>query len=474
MKPTVVRVQPAQTLADSARFLKQQALPYGSPLYTDLCAARATKELTKLEFFFRNAAATPNAFAKVAFVGNRGSGKSTYLLHLEHDLEKKGLFTPLHIYLDDSLANDCDYSDLFLWMVDEVARQFQERGHPVSDVELAKVATGFAEKSFEQTTDWKKEIGLDAEATAQTKIGIPGIISLKIIARLKSMIVGSEVSRTNIRRHIQNYARDLINLINGFLDHARDVLKAADKPARLLIVQDNLDRLRGDAPRRLFEQGGHMLTEVRADIIYTAPLALNLAPFDLRAIFFHTFTMPNAKVRLRDGKPHKPGVDGLLALVGKRLELSLIFENERVPRFLIEKSGGSVRDLIRLLDDAQLEAQVDDKTVVDLASAKAAVKKLSVNFTRVLLPGSVYYPILAEIHRTKREFNIADGEPTTERVTEARKFFAELIGNGAVLEYNGNDSWYDVHPALCETVQFQDACRPASPASPAEGKTPAP
>ena len=92
-----------------------------------------------------------------------------------------------------------------------------------------------------------------------------------------------------------------------------------------------------------------------------------------------------------------------------------------------------------------------------MASAKAAVKKVAVNFTRLLKPGCIYYPILLEIHRTKREFNLADGEATQERVTAAREFFAELIGNGSVLEYNGEETWYDVHPALLETDPFQDA-----------------
>jgi hypothetical protein len=460
-------MQPAQSLVEAAKFLKQEALDYGSPLYADLRAARATKELTKLEVFLSNAAATPNAFAKAAFIGNRGSGKSTYLLHLEHDLQQKRLFTPLHVYLDASLESDCDYSDLFLWIVDEIARQFKERGHPVKDAELAKVATWFAEKSLVHSTNWRKEIGIETEASAFAKGGLPGILSFKILARLKSMIVGSETSRKTMRQNVQNYGRDLLDLVNGFLDHSREVLRAARKPERLLIVQDNLDRLRGGAPVRVFDHGGHMLTGIRADIIYTAPLALNLAPFDLRSTFFHTFTMPNAKVRLRNGKPHKPGIDGLIALIGKRLDVKCVFAKESVARFLVEKSGGSVRDLIRLLDDAQLEAQVDGKTRVDHASAKAAVRKLSLNFTRVLLPGVIYYPILAGIHQTKRDLSVpqkAVKSDTAAEARDARQFFAELIGNGTVLEYNGDDSWYDVHPAVCETEQFKDACQPASKA----------
>ena len=448
---------PATNLADAAQRLQLVPLAPDDPLYAPLDAARATKELTKLELFLRNAARVPNAFAKAAFIGNRGSGKSTFLLHLEHQLQQDRVFTPLHIYLDPSLESDCSYSDLLLWLVDEIAREFQQRGHPVADAELSKVTLWFAQTTLEKTTDWKKEIGLETQAEATATAGLPGLFSLRLLARLKSMIVGSETSRKQIRQTLQNYATELRDRVNTFLDHARTVLKKAGRPDRLLIVQDNLDRLRRDSARALFDTGGDILLDLRADLIYTAPLAVNLAPYDISRIFGHAFTMPNVKVRLKTGGMHRPGINGLLDLIGHRLDIGSIFASEKVARYLAEKSGGSVRDLLRLLDNAQLEAQVDGKQRVDMTSAKAAVRKHSLNFSRLLLPGSVYYPILAEVHRTKHEFNLADGEATTDRVAAAREFFAELIGNGSVLEYNGDDSWYDVAPAICDTEQFRDA-----------------
>lgn len=467
MSDTALRAttsNPAQTLRESGAQLRQDPLGPEDGRYVELSAGRATKELSKLEVFLRNAARTPNAFAKCAFVGGRGSGKSTYLLHLEQQLREEGVFTPVHIYLDPSLETDCDYSDLFLWMVDEIARQFKDAEHPVDDKPISDVVTWFAETTLTQSTDWKKEIGLTAQAEASSQTGIPLLASLKLLARLKSMIVGSETSRKEIRRNVQNYANELRDRMNDFLDHARDVLKKAGKPDRLLIIQDNLDRIRPrEKAQHLFDTGGDMLMALRTDIIYTAPIALNVAPLDISRIVGHVFTMPNVKVRLRSGRPHKPGIDALIELAGKRLALDLVFENERVIRHLAEKSGGSVRDLIRLLDEAQLEAQVDGKERVDMASARAAVRKVGLNFTRLLLPGAVYYPILAEVHRTKREFSVGDGKPTEKSVGEARAFFAEMISNGAVLEYNGEDSWYDIHPALCETQPFKDACAQAQP-----------
>lgn len=447
---------PAQTLSEAARQLDLAPLTASDPLYTPLDLGRGTKELSKMERFLRNAAENPDGFAKCAFVGGRGAGKSTFLFHLEERLRSEKVFTPVHVTLDPSLEADCDYTDLFLWMVDEIARQFADAGHPVDEAKLSDFAEWFAEKTNWTREDWNKEIGLETEAKAEGGAGLPGIFSLKLLARLKSRIVGSHQDRIEIRRHVQRYASELLEKMNDFLDHARKVLSKKGHPARLLIVQDNLDRMKSSEARRFFETGTDMLLGIRADIIYTAPLALNLAPLNLGQSF-HVFTMPNVKVRLKEGKPYKPGLDALVELIRKRLSIDLLFANGKVPSYLAEKSGGSLRDLIRLLGDAALTAQVDGKERIDMESAKAAVRKISVGFIQMLRPGSTYYPILAEVHHRKTDFAIAGGEATPEKVASARAFFAELINNGTVLEYNGEDSWYDVHPALCDTEGFKDA-----------------
>jgi hypothetical protein len=454
----VSSLTPAQTLQESAIRLDPMPLGPTDPRYVPLDLGRDTGELRELETILRNAARTPNAFAKCAFIGARGSGKSTYLLHLEAELQQERLFTPVHIYLDPSLESDCDYADLFLWIADQIARQFQAAGHPLSDALLSRFAEWYAEKSFSDSSEWKKEIGLTTEAEAGSKTGLPGIFSLKLLARLKSMIVGSETSRREIRKRVQNYATELRGLMDDLLDHAREVLRDAGEPTRLLIVQDNLDRISpSEKARHLFEFGGDMLVNIRADIVFTAPVAMKLASFDVGRVFPHVVTMPNVKVRLRDGSIHQPGIDSLTRLIERRLS-SLVFEDASVARFLAEKSGGSVRDLIRLLDSAQLKAQVAGKERVDQASAEEAVRKLGLHRARLLIPESVYHPILVQIARTKAPFALAgDATASPETVKAAREFFAELIGNGTVLEYNGNDSWYDVHPALLGVDSFQHA-----------------
>lgn len=114
-------------------------------------------------------------------------------------------------------------------------------------------------------------------------------------------------------------------------------------------------------------------------------------------------------------------------------------------------SGGSVRDLVRLLFEAQSLARVDDKDRIDMASAEEAVQRVRVGLERTLWP----YRELARIHATKKlpEPETADQS----RLEQLRNLYADLLIKGVVLEYDGGECWYDVHPIMREIPAFKDA-----------------
>lgn len=104
--------------------------------------------------------AAQNRFAHVAFTGHRGSGKSTELYHLEHDLGDR--FFTLHLFTDETLLQDCDYTDLLLWLVDALVREFADQQMPLEAKLVERVVDWFAEKTFAESDDVKKEIELTA------------------------------------------------------------------------------------------------------------------------------------------------------------------------------------------------------------------------------------------------------------------------------------------------------------------------
>ena len=441
----------AEKLTEVARVATLEPLPLGDPRYVDLSAGRGTKELRQLRVHLEDQSAQDNRFAKVAFVGHRGCGKSTELLRLEQEMIRR--FFPLHLYVDETLLRDLDYTDLLLWLVDSLTREFALKDMPLDPRLVDDVAEWFAEVAEEKSTALTTSLTAETELEGEAKLGFFAA-SLRILARLKSTVSGSLDRRQTIRSNLQRYSGDLIARVNGLLDNAARALETAGKEPDLLVVQDNLDRLSAEAARRLFIENGELLKDLRAHFIFTAPVALVMSPANLGRVFEHQFTMPMIKTHRADGKSFKPGLDALTELIGKRVDLERVFASNDVIRFLAQMSGGSVRDLMRLLDHAQLSARVDDKDRIDKASAREAVTKLRIDFERLLVPGQVYFPLLARIHRTKDlalEFAL---DQTA--VQAARAFCADLLIMGAVLEYNGERCWYDAHPIVREIGPFKD------------------
>jgi len=453
----------AENLEQVAACVTLEPLVSGDPRYVDISKGRDTKELRRLEMHLQDADASQNRYAQVAFTGHRGCGKSTELLKLEHNLS--GRFTCLHLYLDDNLLRDCDYTDLTLWLVDSLVRKFAEWKMPLDTGLVDDVIGWFAEKTLEEVNSVKSELTVEAEAKGEAKAGFYWL-SLKLLARVKSALVGSVERRKVIRQTLQSYSSDLLSRVNLLLDNAQQTLEKYGKTPDLLIVQDNLDRLPVEIGRRLFFDNGDLLKSLRAHVIYTVPIAMVLAPWNINRVFSHTFTMQMVKTHNRDNQPFTLGMNALVELVAQRVQVDSIFTSVEEVRYLARMSGGSVRDLMRLVDYAQLSARVDEKTRIDHASAQDAVKKIRLDFERLLIPGQVYYPLLAQVHHTKGDGLTAEPNTKPDEVRAAREFFSQLFFNGSVLEYNGDQIWYDVHPAVWEIVEFKHACQHHSSAAP--------
>ena len=430
-----------------------EPLPDSAPEYVDLSGARGSSCLARLALHLRESAASNEPRCHVAFVGHRGSGKSTELIRMEKDLSD--VFFPIHLVIDATLQRDADYPDLFLWLVESVAQKLHTASVPFEDKHTEAVANWFTSVTKFKVSSTSLETSVESEASASVGASWFGT-GFNLLAKIQSAFKGSKETRDEMRREIKKRADELITAVNTFLGAAASALKADGKPARLLIVQDNLDRLSRDAAVLLFKESGELIKQLNATSVWTPPVGSQLAPFNISQIF-PTFPMPMISVRKKDGSPNRTAIKELTALVGKRLEIVLTFALRSLVRDLILFSGGSVRDLLRLIETARLNALVEGHTVIERSDVKEAVKSFALSLQTALTPGNIYFPILAEISTHKKfEADLEHGY-SSEAVNTRREFFHSLIAEGAVLAYNGEDNWYDVHPTLHQLGEFTAA-----------------
>jgi hypothetical protein len=445
---------PATTLEQIPAQTTLEPLASGDPRYVDMARGLGTTQLREMRLCLEEHDASQNRYAKIAFTGHRGCGKSTELLRMEQELGDR--FTCLHLYIDESLVQDCQYSDLLLWLALRLMEQAQAMDLPAPASLVKEVADWFADRTLDDVAAVRAEIESEVSAQGQAGGGVFGF-ALKLLARIRARVQGSVEQRQTIRLKLQSYGEELIARVNSLLDWFQNALGNAGRPPDLLIVQDNLDRLPVDVGRRLFFDHGELLKQLRAHMLFTHPIAMVLAPYRIGQVFDNCFTMPMVKVAERSGGPCDAGLDALVELIGRRVALDRLFERQEVARSLAARSGGSVRDLLRLVNTAQRLARLDGKAAIDQASADEAVKRLSLDFERLLVPSDVYFPLLAHIHKTKDLTLPGTAAADPDKARSAREFFCQLLFNGSVLEYNGDGTWYDIHPAILGVEAFQRA-----------------
>ena len=167
-------------------------------------------------------------------------------------------------------------------------------------------------------------------------------------------------------------------------------------------------------------------------MIYTFPVALrHTQNFTQVKNYFKNFDLPNIKTNLRDGTP-APSLKTLQEILTRRVAPNL-FEPGTL-ELLAKKSGGLVRSLISLANDACLQAILKSRAKVSVEDVKTAVQRTRADYSRFLT--NEQKDRLREIHKNKAINNSLEDQ--------------NLLYNLSVLEYRNDDPepWYDVHPIV--------------------------
>ena len=211
----------------------------------------------------------------------------------------------------------------------------------------------------------------------------------------------------------------------------------------ILLVFDNLDRYSPDTVHQVLIEQADNLKRLRCNVIYTVPISLIYEPKrEALPDVFKSVVLPMIKVRERDQswtQNFAPGIEKLTEVILKRIEVDLVFSNPELVTTLSLKSGGSLRELMRLVQEACIEATRDK---IDQAAVDKAIINVRSEFIRPM-PQS-YLGELAKIHTTK----------DTENTQEHRS----ILFYRYALEYNGY-RWVDVHPLIYDLAEFQVAIK---------------
>lgn len=427
---TLLRVRAAINYKD--------ALPVGDPRYVD---TRLARDERFQRLFFRTLGydpgsqsfVPPEASLHLLFSGHVGCGKSTELLRMSRELHAPDRYWVVQVDVIDLIdLHDARYSDIWLAIVQAFMERLRDDGVELPGIVVNRFRNWFAERVL--SNDSIREYAAEVRAEAGVETGIPLIA--KYLAKFTSSIRTGSTHRETLRTVVQNTYGEFVDSLKQLIQAATQTLQQRGKGQRILFVVDGTDRLKGDDWRRLFVDEANQLTLIDAIVVYTAPLALMSS--GQRLDLFESLNLPMVKLRdFTTGDSRPSAYSAMREMVLKRCHASLL-DSDRTLGALIDYSGGHMRDALRLLAYASVEA---DGPSIDANAVHSAALRLASDYLKGLSPEDFHVLVRAAHSPT----NIGRDATIT-----------RLVEFGALLEYN-TGSWRQPHPVLRLLPGYRDA-----------------
>lgn len=406
------------------------------------------------------------------YSGHRGVGKSTELLRLKEELEKKDFFV---VYFaadsEDVEQNDTEYADIL----------FACTRHLVQAIQL---------ENHNPLLDWMKDRWQSLRDLATTEFEFEGASLEAQVAQFASITANLRAvpdKRRELRQRIDANTPSLVMAMNAFIDAAQAKLAKEGKRG-IVVMADNLDRIvekqeegKPSNYDEIYLNRSELLRGLNCHVIYTVPISMIYSERGTRLedSYDKPDVLPMVMMRYPNGDVHEPGVDAFREIIRKRVEQldrnmqreieqfratasdpqaiakhdplaptweTTVFDSPDTIRHLCLASGGHLRILMQLIQRA-----LDwlDELPITAQAVQISIEETKETYRNTIQEGQ--WDVLAEVCYHK--------------LTENNEQRLRLLLNRCLLEYRYYDDngmlrrWRDVHPLIRELEPFQRATR---------------
>jgi hypothetical protein len=359
---------------------------------------------------------------KMFLSGHVGSGKSTELARLGAQPKIRGEFSVVTLRFEEQEWATLDSSQVLFRMAGALFAHGLDIDRIEDTERLNKVL---------QSLDGQLHGGKGTTVREGTLKAEYNLLFVKITQDLKL----SEGRRRQFRDLGETLKSVLLDLLNELTDNIENQLARHEEPAKLLVVVDDLDKVRSPENQRdIFETHLNSLLVLPFRAVYTVPsgVAFGSNYADLRQNKVHLYPI---KVLAR--VYHRDPEQAYLAerfgffrhLVDRRVVPALI--TDEAVRLATLYSGGVLRDFFRILREGIHIAEYNDMDVLDGPALRAALRSEKLRESAGLyLPD---FKALAMIHQTHQLGSDAN-----------RRYLDE----GRVIECYNDKNWFEVNPLL--------------------------
>lgn len=391
--------------------------------YVDTNEARGDDASKKIILRLRN---NGNQIKKILFMGHTGCGKSTELFKIQNNLSDDYFIVKFSVKEETDTINFA-YSDLIFAILNNIFIAVEKsEEYDLSRFNFNEIISYWND---ERVLNIVNHANIDISSEFEAKVSWFKVLS----AKLKGVFQTGVEAKQEIRRKMEPTLKQLLIYINKFIYDIN--LQIA--PKKLLLIIEDLDKLIVGQAKELFVDNRKIITALNVNTIYTFPIYLFYSEdySEILSDFDADVLLSMIKVSNIDGTTFDKGIQTLTNIVFQRCDDSL-FESNALD-FLIKKSGGSIRDLFWMVNNAALNTLIDkgETGVISLDIAKITYYDFKSRRERIIK--KAHLPILIEMYKDKTKKPFGDDQD----------LLMQLLHSMCVIEYNGK-RWCDLHPAI--------------------------
>ncbi|MCW6052737.1 hypothetical protein K4039_22345 [Lyngbya sp. CCAP 1446/10] len=389
-----------------------------------------------------NLLAMDNTSAKFLLAGHRGGGKSTELRRLEQKCVSD--YTVVWVDTDTALNKyNIGYAEVVVLIGLQIVAQ------------LTKLGWNLPRKLE------KELLASLARVTYQDKVTGGGNLELpKLFKELGMLLKVGFQRETTTTREVRPALSEIVGKVNEII-----AIAERDKP-KLLVIVDGLDRKDFGVALEMFSSS--LMTDINCHIVYAIPISLRYSSAFRQPMqsFDKCLDLANIPVFKCDDKARstnetdRVGRHILTEVLQKRIaKLNSSYSNLFHPDaldLLCEKSGGVMRDLVRLARTSGEVALRKKSSEISLSVAQDAVREDRQSYT----VEDYQFPELHTVRKTGQLTTNAFDSPKHGKIV----ICDELLHNKLVLGYHDlkQGRWFDVNPILSPDLERWRSMNPGN------------
>ncbi len=322
--------------------------------------------------------------------GMRGSGKTSELAKYARELDSAACFLVITCNVDEELDMDnVQYMDILIYQLEKLLLRAHTINLSIDESILESMQNWFQERVKEINKSLSANSSLEIETglgTGDTPFSVGGLLGklLGITTKLKAELGGSYERAESVRETFRRRFSDFSAKFNAFIEQTNQQLRKEGKAQEILFIIDGLEKtMSAETRRKIIMEESNRLRQIKVNTIFTLPIELMKERQRIRQ-FAEIVSFPFVKLYERNNKPIESACGLFEQFVFKRIDESL-FDSIETVRLAIQYSGGSPRQLLRIIEQAAW-LRCDEQTRLSKNNVESAIEKIGNNYSQYLEP----------------------------------------------------------------------------------------